>query len=113
MPKRDRHGFTEVSVAGPATAGIVTHHKDPNCHMTEEQKDDPSQLLVSGAYKTYSDVCYNNETLRTSFKMSEHLDKEDKPWQYCVKLSDGPNCTGNTIGVDVETLSRSIPRTCG
>ena len=59
------------------------------------------RVYTSGAYPTYDGKCYNDETSRLSFEMGKDLDKDDTPYASCVRISSGPWCTGETIGLDV------------
>ena len=87
---------------------LSTYRLDKDCHITEEGKGDPTRLLVSGPYRTYKDVCYDNEPGRLSFMMSKHLNKYDKPWTYCMQMSSGDQCSGMTIAMNVQTLGTSL-----
>jgi len=79
-----------------------------DCLITEEKKGDPKRLHKSGAYKTYRDICYDDETGRQSFMMSKDLDKNDKPWTYCMQMSMDNECSGKTVAMNVQTLGMII-----
>jgi hypothetical protein len=65
-------------------------------------KKDKERVHTSGAYPTYDGKCYNDETDRLSFEMGKDLDKYGNPWASCMRISSGPWCTGQTIGLDVQ-----------
>ena len=88
---------------------VYTYCIEKDCLITEEKKGDPKRLHRSGAYKTYRDICYDDETGRQSFMMSKDLDKNDKPWTYCMQMSMDNECSGKTVAMNVQTLGEMIP----
>jgi hypothetical protein len=75
---------------------------------TAPNTKDKARFYTSGAYPTYDGKCYNNETDRLSFEMGKDLDKYGDPWASCMRISSGPWCTGQTIGLDVLANSMVI-----
>jgi len=103
MLKRGRPGFTGVSVTWKPTVGIKPDPIDRDCSTEAAQKGDPRRLLVSGAYKTYSDQCYDDETGRHALMMSEDRNGDNVPWTYCLQMSADNECSGKTVAMNVQT----------
>jgi len=64
-------------------------------------KKDKARVHTSGGYPTHKEKCYNDETGRLSFEMGKDLQKDGTSTELCMRISSGPWCTGQTIGLDV------------
>lgn len=81
---------------------MTAHQIDNECKGTGE-KD-----AYGKKWDVYNNACQNYEqTKRKAIWMTADSDSSSAPYTYCVKVSDGPECSGTTYGIEFKTESES------